>query len=396
MDIRKKFLKLTKRTYPYGTETQLVSFLPRGYFKDKHGNYYLKIGDSKTAFTCHLDTACKTQVTVNHKIDKNIISTDGKSILGADDKAGMTILLYMIEKNIPGLYCFFIGEEVGCIGSGKACDDLQFVGYQRMISFDRRGTKSVITFQSSKRCCSDEFATELSNRLNRYGLSMEPDSTGVYTDSAEFTHVIPECTNISVGYYREHTTFEHQDIEHLIKLCIAVTKIDWETLPVNRDEKKVEYKSYSYSSYGNGGGWSSYDYDTKKYDKGYSTYDSLSGWGNKGTSTKYEKRKKYHKEYGYYDDFYYEDEYNKYDKYSYDLDTSDESKGRSYYDNLENEITDRDAYKESNDLLSLREMVYDDRLNEEEVLKLKDQYFDLTDKQDLDLFIELRNQAASL
>ena len=40
-----------------------------------------------------------------------------KTILGADDKAGMVILLYMIEKKIPGLYYFFIGEEVGCIGS---------------------------------------------------------------------------------------------------------------------------------------------------------------------------------------------------------------------------------------------------------------------------------------
>jgi hypothetical protein len=246
MDIKRKFLKLTKRTYPYGTEQQLVSHLPSGYFKDDHGNYYYEIGKANTAFTCHLDTACKDQVIVNHKIEKNIISTDGKSILGADDKAGMTVLLYMIEKKIPGLYCFFIGEEVGCIGSGKASDDDYFKNYDRMVSFDRRGTKSVITHQSSKRCCSDEFATELSTRLNRFGMLMEPDNTGVYTDSAEFTQVVPECTNISVGYYKEHTNFEHQDIEHLIKLCIAVTRIDWETLPVKRDPSKVEYKPYSY------------------------------------------------------------------------------------------------------------------------------------------------------
>jgi len=395
MDIRKKFLKLTKRTYPYGTETQLVSHLPHGYFKDNHGNYYLKIGQSRTAFTCHLDTACKTQVTVNHKIDKNIISTDGKSILGADDKAGMTVLLYMIEKNVPGLYCFFIGEEVGCIGSGKASEDSQFLNYDRMISFDRRGTKSVITFQSSKRCCSDDFANELSNRLNKWGMSMEPDSTGVYTDSAEFVGVIPECTNISVGYYREHTTFEHQDIEHLIKLCIAVTKIDWETLPVKRDNNKTEYKSYSYSSYGSSSGWSSYDYDTKKYDKSsQSTYDSWSGWDKSPSKRRFDSRKPKN---GYYDDFYFEDEDRYYDKYSYDLDTGEEKKGRVFFDNLENDYTDKLTPEHKNhELLSLREMVYDDRLSEREVLDLKEQYFDLTNKEDLDIYLGLRDQALSL
>ena len=389
MDIRKKFLKLTKRTYPYGTETQLVSFLPKGSFKDTHGNYYYKIGDSRTAFTCHLDTACKTQTIVNHKIDKNIISTDGKSILGADDKAGMTVLLYMIEKNVPGLYCFFIGEEVGCIGSGKACYDHQFTEYDRMVSFDRRGTKSVITFQSSKRCCSDEFANELASRINKFGLSMESDNTGVYTDSAEFTDVIPECTNISVGYYKEHTTFEHQDIEHLIKLCIAVTKINWETLPVQRDKTKVEYKSYSYGSYSSKG-WSSHDYDTKKQDKSsYSTYDSWSGW-DKSPS----RRKKYKKEYGYYDDFYFEDE--GYSTYKYDMDTGSESVGRSYYNDLDNEIVTKYQETKPNIYSSLREMIYDDNLSEEEVFDLKDQYFDLTNKEHLETYMGLRDQALSL
>jgi len=395
MDIRKKFLKLTKKTYPYGTETQLVSFLPKGYFKDKHGNYFYKIGSSRTAFTCHLDTADKTQSVVNHKIEKNIISTDGKTILGADDKAGMTVLLYMIEKNVPGLYCFFIGEEVGCIGSGKACYDYQFTDYDRMISFDRRGTKSVITFQSSKRCCSDDFAKELSNRLNSWGMSMEPDNTGVYTDSAEFVDVIPECTNISVGYYREHTTFEHQDIEHLIKLCIAVTKINWETLPVVRDKNKTEYKPYSYTTYGKGRGWSSYDYDSTKYTKsGYSTYDNWSGWDKSPSSDGKSKRSRSRND--YWDDYYFEDDDRKYDKYSYDLDTSDEKKGRVYYDNLDNDFTNSYHEDEKNELLSLREMVYDDRLTDQEVLKLKEQYFDLTDPDHLAIFTELRDQALSL
>jgi hypothetical protein len=46
-----------------------------------------------------------------------MISTDGTTTLGADD-TGVSVLIWMMKHNIPGLYYFFIGEEVGCIGSG--------------------------------------------------------------------------------------------------------------------------------------------------------------------------------------------------------------------------------------------------------------------------------------
>jgi hypothetical protein len=373
MDIRRKFLKLTKQTYPYGFENQLVHHIPPGYFKDKHGNYYYKIGNSKTAFTCHLDTACKEQVAVNHKIDKNIISTDGKSILGADDKAGMTVLLYMIEKRVPGIYCFFIGEEVGCIGSGKACEDSVWKYYDRMISFDRRGTKSVITYQSSKRCCSDEFAKDLSNQLNNWGMSMEPDNTGVYTDSAEFVHVIPECTNISVGYYKEHTHSENQDIDHLIKLAIAVTKIDWESLPVKRDPKKVEYKSYSYGTYDRKG-YSSYDYEYGKYTQ--TSYGSCeSGWDKSPSNSDRSKRRKYQKTYGYYDDFYLESgdsdyNYPDYKESKVYLDNIDNDISQSYKGNVKNSTSDKFYYN------SLKQDIYNDTFTKEELKTIQEQLID--------------------
>ncbi|NBO22310.1 hypothetical protein EBU94_03065 [bacterium] len=265
MNIKETFLSLTSKTYPYGTESDVEAFLPEGFFKDKKGNCYIKIGESKTAFTCHMDTACKTQDRVVHKFDGKYIQTDGCTILGADDKAGMTILLYMIKNKIPGLYCFFIGEEVGCIGSTFASDDDMFLKYDRMISFDRRSTGSVITFQSSRRCCSDKFADALASQLNKLGMSYKKDDTGVYTDSAEFTAVIPECTNLSVGYYSEHTTSERQDIEHLENLANACLKVDWESLPVERDKTKTERKTYTYSG---GFKWSfDNDYGLSKRDK---------------------------------------------------------------------------------------------------------------------------------
>lgn len=251
--IKSTFIKMTKKTYPYGYEDDFVSemsqlgVIPQGIQKDQWGNYFYKIGESRTIFTSHLDTACQDQVNVNHVIKDNMISTDGSSILGADDKAGATILFWMIRKNIPGLYYFFVGEECGCIGSGNASKygSEFFKSYDRMISFDRRGTGSVITHQTATRTCSDGFASTLANELNKLGLSYKKDDTGIYTDSAEFVEVISECTNISVGYYNEHTKTESQDILHLSNLAEACTKINWENLPTLRDKTKKEYKSWS-------------------------------------------------------------------------------------------------------------------------------------------------------
>lgn len=252
MDIRKKFLELTSKTYPHGTEHQLRHLLPKELEEDKHGNLFIKIGDSKCMFTSHLDTACRTQEDVKHVLKGNFIKTDGSTILGADDKAGVTIMLYMIEKNVPGIYYFFIGEERGCIGSGKSADDQskEPLDIEKVISFDRRGLNSVITHQSGMRCCSEEFAFALAEELNKAdkNFNYKKDNTGVLTDSLEFIELYSECTNISVGYYSEHTKDEQQDIKHLEKLCDACVKIKWDELPTKRtiekykeDDFEVEY-----------------------------------------------------------------------------------------------------------------------------------------------------------
>jgi hypothetical protein len=313
------FLRLTSKTVPYGSEDILVESMrelfPKGMQKDEWGNYFYKVGDSRSIFAAHLDTVSKEWGNVNHVFDGDLIKTDGKTTLGADDKAGITVLLWMIKNNVPGLYYFFIGEEVGCIGSGNAAKFGFFKGnYDRIISFDRRDVGSIITYQSSSRCCSDDFADALCKELNwTNGLNYKKDTGGVYTDSAEFTHLIPECTNVSVGYYREHTTSESQDIIHLTNLAEACVHVDWEKLPTKRDPKTHEWKDYSYPTsrswsrkdYGYHDDWDDTDYGRYDYgnyeSKGYG--DSMSdGYGdgfsdvhqNRGKRKRKRNRKKYY------------------------------------------------------------------------------------------------------
>lgn len=256
-DVRSTFISLVTKTYPYGHESEVLKFLP-SLQKDKVNNYYHIIGDNPTSmFCCHLDTADRIQSNVNLftlKDDKGdeIIYTDGVTILGADDKAGVTVLLYMMAHNIPGVYYFFIGEERGAIGSSALSSIYEDIPYlkniKRCVAFDRRDVFSIITSQLGKVCCSKDFADALAVELKKGGLSYKADPTGVFTDSASFLEDIPECTNLSCGYYSEHSGKERQNISFLERLCKASVMVNWESLPTARkvgisEEVKRKYKT---------------------------------------------------------------------------------------------------------------------------------------------------------
>jgi hypothetical protein len=179
-----------------------------------------------------------------HRVDGvNEYTLDGRGFysakgapLGADDGAGIAILSVLM-RSVPAYYVFCRGEERGGVGSKYIAEHFpELLGaFDRAIAFDRRGYSDVITHQFGGRCCSDAFAEALSDSLNDQGLLYMPCDGGVYTDTAEFTDFIPECTNISVGYDHEHSDREVLDGEYLKQLCAAALKVDWDSLPVDRE-----------------------------------------------------------------------------------------------------------------------------------------------------------------
>ena len=197
-------------------------------------------GTSRTLFVAHMDTV--------HRVDgRNTFVQDRKNKLlkaagdplGADDGAGVAMLVHLLKHGVPGLYVFTVGEEVGGVGASAFAQTnhkLLANEIDRAIAFDRRGGTSVITHQSRGKCASDEFAEALSAKLNdaNDALLYMPDDTGVYTDTAEFTHLVPECTNISVGYDHEHSAHETLDLAHFEALAAGVLTFDWDTLPTTR------------------------------------------------------------------------------------------------------------------------------------------------------------------
>jgi hypothetical protein len=106
-----------------------------------------------------------------------------------------------------------------------------------------------------------------------------PDDTGVYTDTAEFTDIIPECTNISVGYDHEHSQQECLNINHYELLSQAVLQVQWDKLPTDRDPTVPEYKEYKYAT-GMTNWWQTYDTSDHKRTQANSTH-------NKDVDSKY-------------------------------------------------------------------------------------------------------------
>jgi len=245
------FMLSTKRPHEGSGEYNALGWLllhkPSyvSWYFDATGNLHMsnvKDKTHRTLFVAHVDTVHHADGINKIKMTDTVWYAQG-SQLGADDGAGVAMLMHLMHAGVPGHYVFTRGEECGGVGAKALADDDRFLRrFDRAIAFDRRGTTSVITHQGFGRCCSDVFAEALSAQLMTHcdELMYMPDDTGVYTDTAEFTGIIPECTNISVGYQREHSHEEAQSILHLQALAEACMQVQWDELPTVRDPNEFD------------------------------------------------------------------------------------------------------------------------------------------------------------
>ena len=215
---------------------------------DRFGNFIHIVGDKPdTLFAAHYDTVHKTEgmqgVTMDHTT--GILSKTKKDTecLGADCTTGVWLQLNMIKAGVEGVYVCHAAEEVGGLGSRGIVEDYMqnpdhnysWLDYiYSVISFDRLGTTSVVTHQTGERTCSDIFAYSLIDILG-HQWNYELDKYGVYTDSMEYAEIIPECTNISVGYHNQHSPRETQDVFFALDLLEKLIQADWGRLEIERE-----------------------------------------------------------------------------------------------------------------------------------------------------------------
>ncbi len=226
--------------------------MPLGFQRDEFKNLVLTLGDNpRVLFSSHMDTVHYDEGIQRVKYKKGVLTQNGSNCLGADDTAGIWLMTEMIKAHIPGVYIIHHGEERGCIGSrAKAKGDPEFfANIDIAVAFDRAGYKDIITHQSGWRTASDAFAKSLSEQLgNTYSAS----PNGAYTDTNEYRELVAECTNLSVGYFSQHTSKERQDVTFLMALREALLQVDWSKLVVERDPKAVDYDDFGYGFWGSG------------------------------------------------------------------------------------------------------------------------------------------------
>lgn len=212
--------------------------LPLGVEVDNFGNLHKRIGTEPVLWSSHTDTVHKQGGTQLVAMDRQgeIYLPAKETIsncLGADDTAGVWLMREMILSGKEGLYIFHRDEEAGGHGSSfiaKETPDV-LLGIKWAIALDRKGYDSVITHQFD-RCCSDDFAASLAEAL---GGDFSPDAGGIFTDTANYTELVPECTNLSVGYFHAHRRTEFLSMPFLEELLGKLLVLETYQLPVSRD-----------------------------------------------------------------------------------------------------------------------------------------------------------------
>lgn len=255
------------------TEQRFIDryIVPLGAQPDGFGNYWLDVGDNPTLlFSSHTDTVHHEGGHQDVNIDdegmisavifaddeeEEVLNVDeamkefaetGKfpkpkakrtkltNCLGADCTTGVWLMMEMIRAGVEGRYVFHREEETGGGGSSYVAKEepQRLEGIQAAIAFDRKGYRSIITHQMMGRCCSDEFADSLAKALD---MNYETDDTGTFTDTANYTELVGECTNISVGYFAQHGPTEEQDAEFALALRDALICSDFTNLVFKRE-----------------------------------------------------------------------------------------------------------------------------------------------------------------
>jgi hypothetical protein len=246
---------------------------PLGLKHDDAGNLYKRIGDLPVLWSSHTDTVHgRSGLQAVTVLEDWALLADGETAncLGADDTVGVWLMSEMIKAKRPGLYIFHRGEECGGKGSSHIARNPKLLdGIECAIAFDRKGHSDVITHQCG-RCCSDKFALSLAGKL---GGTYKPCSGGVFTDTANYVDRIGECTNLSVGYYDQHSKRECTDLQFAAELRDKLLDLDFSDLETERKPGEKDTKDWS---------WSNHPYDLDSWDNwGRSAHPytgSSSGW----------------------------------------------------------------------------------------------------------------------
>ena len=179
---------------------------------DEAGNLYAVKGyaDTYPCVVAHLD-----EVHTGHSQGYRVMEHEGVIYgydivrketcgIGADDKNGIWVCLQAMARYDVIKCAFFVGEEIGCVGSSDA--DMSFFADARFVlQCDRRGGSDFIVNAAGVELCTDEFVKMAG--IETYGYHTEHGSVTDVMTLKERGLSVCAC-NIACGYYNPHTSSE--------------------------------------------------------------------------------------------------------------------------------------------------------------------------------------------
>jgi len=225
--MRTELLKqlLAVQTY-YGQEHRVIEFL-LSYaalhsikaWSDEFGNVYFQKGTvtDPLNFPCvcaHMDSvhAIRSQPIDIREHGAKLYAVDSNNRptgCGGDDKAGIFICLELFEKFDTLKGCFFVSEEIGCIGSRRS-DPLFFLDVGYVLEFDSP-CNDILTYTcDGTQLFEDDgvFINTLLPVLEAHGVTKWQRHP--YTDVSilKRRHRF-SCMNLPAGYFRMHSDHEY-------------------------------------------------------------------------------------------------------------------------------------------------------------------------------------------
>ena len=216
------------------TKDVFKEFKTLGPCQYKQGKYLHIDNKNPITLVAHADTLAKERIKLS--INNNII-TNQHGILGADDRAGCYAIWKIYTDrlahgvSLPNILITDL-EECGGVGAKQASKDLDFTGTKLFIELDRQGCNEYVYYTES-------LPKEIIGYVESFGYV---ENYGSYSDIAEFEDRRIPAVNLSIGYYRQHTTKESL---HLDEVFLTISRVN-EML--NCPPKKL-YLVDDYSSY---------------------------------------------------------------------------------------------------------------------------------------------------
>ena len=173
----------------------------------------------KMLLAAHLDVKYEFSSS-DQLIERNNIVSREKGILGADDRAGVAIILNLLKevgnyREVPPLkFIFTVGEEEGQYGAESIDPDF-FEDVSFGISLDRKNCKDIVYKSNSKEYSNLEFAervARVSSRIFSEENAFVPCQGGISDLRVWSEKDTRPCVNLSVGYFDEHTDEERLDL----------------------------------------------------------------------------------------------------------------------------------------------------------------------------------------